>query len=289
MRFIFRIFMFVWVVLAMTTEAHAQDAVRHYRIGNLDVMSMRDADMTMGKQLFPDLDKYPEFSGVFANGPVPAVLQTFYLKNGDRHALIDAGWGNAPRIKGQTRELLANNGIEPGMITDVILTHMDHDHIGGLLENGKLTYPNAVLWVSRPEYEAWMGGKVNRQKDSIDLACEVAKAYKVRQFDQGEEIMPGIRSVDARGHTPGHTAYDIVSGGEKMTIAGDIMHVPAVQLPRPDLSSTYDMDKVQAAESRERLLARAVQEKALFAGMHFPMISDVRKADGGGYLMMQPR
>lgn len=289
MPLVFRVFAFVWMALAMTAVARANDAVRHYKIGDLDVMAMRDADMSMGKQLFPDLEKYPEFSGVFANGPVPAVLQTFYLKNGDRHALIDAGWGKELKVKGHTVELLRENGIQPEIITDIILTHMDYDHIGGLLENGKPVYPNAVLWVSRPEYEAWTAGKVNRQVDSIELARKVAKAYKVRQFDQGQEIMPGITSVDARGHTPGHTAYDIVSGGEKMTIGGDIMHVPAVQLPRPDLSSTYDMNKAQAAESRERLLARAVQEKALFAGMHFPMISDVRKADGSGYLMMQPR
>lgn len=289
MLLVFRIFIFAWTALALTAAAYAQDAATHYQIGDLDVMAMRDADMTMDKKLFPDLDKYPEFSGVFANGPVPAMLQTFYLKNGDRHALIDAGWGKELPVKGYSTDILRENGVKPEMITDILLTHLDHDHIGGLLENGKPVYPNAVLWVSKPEYEAWTNGNVSRGPDSVDLARKALKAYKVNQFDYGQEIMPGISSVDARGHTPGHTAFDIASGGEKMTIAGDIMHVGAIQLPRPDLSSVYDMDKSLAAESRERLLARAAEKKGLFAGMHFPMISDVRKGDGGGYLMKQPR
>lgn len=157
MRLVFRVFAFVWMALAMTALARADDAVHHYKVGDLDVMAMCDADISMGKQLFPDLDKYPEFSGVFANGQVPAVLQTFYLKNSGRHALIDAGWGKEFKVKGHTVELLRENGIHPGMITDIILTHMDHDHLGGLLENGKLVFPNAVLWVSRPEYSISLG------------------------------------------------------------------------------------------------------------------------------------
>lgn len=289
MRFIFRILILAWAAFAQAAPAFAQDAANHYQIGDLDVMAMRDADMTMDKKLFPDLDKYPEFSGAFANGPLPAMLQTFYLKNGGRRALIDAGWGKELPIKGRSADILRENGIEPEMITDILLTHLDHDHIGGLLENGKPVYPNAVLWVSKPEYVAWTSGNVNRGPEPIELARKTLKAYKTSLFDYGQEIMPGIFSVDARGHTPGHTAFDIVSGGDKMTIAGDLMHAGSLQLQRPDLSSVYDMDKAQAAESRERILARAAREKALFAGMHFPMISDARKADGGGYLMKQPR
>ena len=55
------------------------------------------------------------------------------------------------------------------------------------------------------------------------------------------------------------------------------------------MSTTYDMDGEKAAATRERLLKRAAEDRALFAGMHFPMVSDVRKLPGNGYAMKQPR
>lgn len=281
----------VGFLLALTGAALAQDGVDHYNVGDLDVLVLRDADVSMGQQLLPGLAKdAPEFVAVFQNGPVPAVDQTFYFKKGDRSVLVDAGWGKEHKVEGHTADLLHENGIAEDDITDVLLTHMDTDHIGGLLNNGEPVYPNATLWISKPEYEAWVGGGgVNRSQAAVDLAKKVAAAYKVKQFDYGDEILPGVTAVDAAGHTPGHTAYDIASGNDKMTIAGDILHIAPVQLPRPDLSTTYDMEGEKAAASRERLLNRAAEERALFAGMHFPMVSDVRKIPGGGYVMKQPR
>ncbi|MDE5879637.1 MAG: MBL fold metallo-hydrolase, partial [Desulfovibrio sp.] len=174
-------------------------------------------------------------------------------------------------------------------------THMDMDHIGGLLNNGQPVYPNATLWVSAPEYAAWVekglgeGGVSGRSQAAVDLAKKVAAAYTVKRFNFGDEILPGVTAVDASGHTPGHTAYDIVSGADKMTIAGDILHIAPVQLARPELSTVYDMDGEKAAQARQRLLERASSERSLFAGMHFPMVSDVRKIPDNGYVMKQPR
>ena len=279
------------LLLAMAGAALAEDGVDHYSVGDLDVLVIRDADVSMGQQLLPGLaEKAPEFVGVFQNGPVPAVDQTFYFKKDGHQVLVDAGWGKEHKVEGHTADLLHENGIAEDDITDILLTHMDTDHIGGLLSNGQPVYPNATLWISVPEYEAWVGGGgVNRGEAAVDLAKKVAAAYKVKQFNYGDEILPGVTAVDAAGHTPGHTAYDITSGTEKMTIAGDILHIAPVQLPRPDLSTVYDMDGEKAASARKRLLERAAQERSLFAGMHFPMVSNVRKLEGNGFAMREPR
>lgn len=291
-----RLFFVLTLVLALAGAAQAQDGVDHYTVGDMDIMAMRDADVTMGRQLLPQLETAaPEFAGVFERGPVPAVDQTFYFKKGDRNVLVDAGWGKELKQEGHTADLLYEAGIPEDAITDVLLTHMDMDHVGGLLNNGQPVYPNATLWISRPEYEAWVvkglgeGGVSGRSQAAVDLAKKVASAYKVRQFDYGDELLPGVTAVDAAGHTPGHTAYDITSGNDRMTIAGDILHIAPVQLARPALSTTYDMDGAKAAAARERLLNRAAEQGALFSGMHFPMVSDVRKVPGNGYVMKQPR
>lgn len=285
-----KLFGFLAFLLAMATTVPAQDRTRHYSVGELDIMVIRDADVTMEKQLLPNLEAFPEFVAVFENGPVPTVDQTFFFKNGDHQVLIDAGWGKELKTEGYTADLLHEAGIADAGITDILLTHMDLDHIGGLLQNGLPVYPNATLWLSRPEYEAWLGGSITgRPQSSVDLAKKVAAVYKVQQFNYGDEIMPGVISVDASGHTPGHTAYDITSGNAKMTIAGDILHIAPVQLARPDLSTIYDIDREKAAAARQHLLNRAAEEKSLFAGMHFPMISDVHKISDKGYAMKQPR
>lgn len=291
MRVVQKLCVFLALLLAVAAPALAGDGVDHHSVGDLDVMVIRDADVSMGQQLLPGLaEKAPEFVGVFQNGPVPAVDQTFYFMKDGHRVLVDAGWGKEHKVEGHTADLLHENGIAEDDITDILLTHMDTDHIGGLLSNGAPVYPNATLWISRPEYEAWVGGGgVNRGEAAVDLAKKVAAAYKVKQFDYGDELLPGVTAVDAAGHTPGHTAYDIVSGNDKMTVAGDVLHIAPVQLPRPDLSTVYDMDGEKAAATRRRLLERAARERALFAGMHFPMVSDVRKLPDGGFAMKQPR
>lgn len=277
-------------IISMALPAAAEDEIRHYAIGDLDILAIRDANTTMEKTLLPDLEKFSDLTGVFANGPVPAVVQTFSWKNGDHTVLVDAGWGQDFRTKGSTVALLREVGISPEEISDILLTHMDLDHIGGLLANGKAMYPNATLWIAKPEYDAWIGKTITkRQQQAIDLARQVVEAYKnkVRQFMYGDEIIPGVRGVEAVGHTPGHTAYDIVSGKDKMTIAGDVLHIAAVQLPHPELSTVYDVDPARAASARQYLLERAAAEGSVFSGMHFPMIGNMHKLLNGRFEMLQ--
>lgn len=262
------------------------------KIGILEVHKIHDADTTMEASLLPGLTEHPEFAGVFKRGPAPAVAQTFFFKSGSHNVLIDSGWGNELRIKGQTLATLKKIGISPDSITDILMTHLDMDHIGGLAENGKPVFPNATIWIAEPEANAWRQGKIVRRSEAaVKMAKDLWRAYgdHIKFFRYGDEILPGVKAVDATGHTPGHTAFDILSGNDKMTVAGDVLHIHQVQLQKPELSTTYDMDMEKAAETRSKLLDRATQEKSVFAGMHFPMASDVRARPDGGFMMREGR
>lgn len=261
-------------------------------VGELQIYPLHDADTTMEARLLPDLDKYPQYKDLFKRGPLPAVSRTFFFRLGKRNILVDAGWGSELGIKGDTLKILRANGVSPDSISDILLTHLDLDHIGGLLEQGKPVFPKANLWISEKEAKAWRDGDVKKRPESaIQLARDVLRAYsgRIKLFNYGEEILPGVFAVDASGHTPGHTAFSIVSGKDKLIIGGDIMHIWQAQLPQPELSSTYDMDMKKAADTRIGLLQSAVKDKALLGGMHFPMISDVQIRPDGGFMMREPR
>ena len=99
-----------------------------------------------------------------------------------------------------------------------------------------------------------------------------------------DTLAPGIKAVPAVGHTPGHTAYQVESKGERLLILGDAVHSHAVQFARPEVAIEFDSDKKQAVATRKKLFAWAAKEKLLVSGMHlpFPGLGHVR-ADGKAF------
>lgn len=267
-------------------------------VGSLHVLGLLDNQGSMEKSLLPDVEKYPEVVSLFTRGGLPAVNRCYYLQDDGHKILIDTGWGSELKTKGHLMKEMAKVGINPIEITDILLTHMDFDHIGGLVKDGKAVFPNATLWVSRPEMEAWASGDIARldkngvrDQGAVTLAQNALKVYKdhLKIFEFGQEILPGVRALDASGHTPGHTAYLISSGNEGLLIAGDFIHAGAAQLLRPELSTIYDIDPQKGAQTRENILNKAVEENLVLAGMHLPLISPVKKRQDNGYAMREPR
>lgn len=275
------------------TTAMAADEVSIIPVGELEVLALPDAEMEITADRVPDMAQYPAYASLFARGPLAGVTRTFFLQKGDRKILFDTGWGSESKKPGRTLANLESAGVKPGDITDMVLTHMDVDHVGGLIQKGQKVFPNATLWISSPEVEAWQTGKgITRGPRSIAGAREVLKLYgdRLKTFEFGDEILPGITAVDATGHTPGHTAFDITDGkGAKLTLVGDVLQIAPMQLPMPQVNSVYDMDGKKAAETRERLLKRATEERSLVGGMHLPMVSPVLGRPDGGYAMREPR
>ncbi|MBD5553570.1 MAG: MBL fold metallo-hydrolase [Desulfovibrio sp.] len=272
--------------------ALAQEQTEAVPLGHSSISSIIDARGNSPESLLPGLAKHPELKPLFEHGPLPSVTKTYFLKRDGRNILFDSGWGSAMDKKGDTLALLQAQGIKPDDITDIVLTHLDFDHIGGLLHNGAPAFPNATLWVSQPEYDAWSEGKISkRPQAALELARKVMAAYRghIKTFTFGDEILPGVTAIDARGHTPGHTAYEIREGNDRLYILGDLIHVGKVQFAHPELSSIYDMDPEQAAQSRARILEMIASSGAQAGGMHFEMISPVLKRDDGGFMIREPR
>jgi glyoxylase-like metal-dependent hydrolase (beta-lactamase superfamily II) len=201
----------------------------------------------------------------------------FLIKSGGKIILVDTGFGGA--LFGE----LASLGVKPGDVDLVLLTHTHIDHVSGLARDGKALFPKAELLLAKAEYD-W--AKTNPK------TMESLKPYesRTRTFDPGTlggagpEAAPGVKAWAAYGHTPGHTVFLVESGGQRLLIIGDLLHVEAVQFPRPDISASYDKDPAEAAKTREAVLAWAAANKAPIAGSHllYPAMGDVAK-DGAGF------
>ncbi|MBR4784481.1 MAG: MBL fold metallo-hydrolase [Fibrobacter sp.] len=196
---------------------------------------------------------------------LPASVGTFLVRVDGANILFDAGFG---AFGGKMLSRLMSLGIAPENVQFVYLTHFHMDHIAGLISKdstGRLakTFPNAALYASKAEYDAWMNSipQNEMQKNIMGL-------YKdsLHLFEFGDELPKGVTTIDAVGHTPGHTAFQI----SNLLVIGDLMHGYALQKDHPEINSNYDMDKPKAAESRKRILQYARDNKLLMAGMHLP-------------------
>lgn len=193
---------------------------------------------------------------------VPSAMNCFLLQTEGKNILLDAGLG-APfsRLLPKLKEL----GVKPEELQLVYITHLHPDHIGGLLKDDKVTFPNANVYVNRVEAEAWLAMDGDKGK----LAKAVLGAYKdhLHLFEAGDTLEGGVVSIAAYGHTPGHTVFQ----KDSILVIADLIHGAALQLKYPEYCPTYDMDAKAARESRLRILKYAREKKLKMYGMHMPM------------------
>lgn len=226
--------------------------------------------------------------------PVPprVSINCFLVRSGNRVALIDTGAGDTmgPTL-GKLPQTLAALGMTRDDIDTILLTHMHPDHSNGLTgADDKAFFSNAELVVSAADVRHWhddaarTGVDPVKQRRYFDEARRQFAPYRDRCRDARGEVFPGVTAFDLSGHTPGHTGYLIGSGRETLLIWGDICHVPALQMPDPNVCMAFDTDAAAAARTRARVLDQAATDGLLVAGMHlhFPGFIHVARR-GAGY------
>jgi glyoxylase-like metal-dependent hydrolase (beta-lactamase superfamily II) len=270
------------------------------QIGNAVVTALSDGtiDATLKVVANVPADEVREILAARGLPPVPRIsVNAFALQFAGRTALIDTGAGGklGPTL-GRLGDSLAAAGIDPRDIDTVLLTHMHPDHSNGLTDTtGNATYPNAELVMHEDELAHWMDdarmaqASPRQRRDDFEAARRELAPYRdrVRLFRDGE-VMPGVRALPLPGHTPGHSGYIIGSGNETLLIWGDIVHLPDVQVARPDIAVVLDTDRDAAIATRKRVLAIAATERLLVAGMHlhFPGFAYVVRE--GGTFALEP-
>ena len=147
-------------------------------------------------------------------------------------------------------------------------------------------FPNAELIMHEVEAAFWLDRALqptipsaSPRNSKAQRAVTAPYRDRIRRIKDGE-VLPGITAMLRPGHTPGHTNWLIQSGGERMLIWGDIVHLAAVQLARPEARLIYDVDTDMAAATRQRVLDWAASERLVVAGAHlgFPGFGPVRRS-----------
>jgi glyoxylase-like metal-dependent hydrolase (beta-lactamase superfamily II) len=203
------------------------------------------------------------------------------VQTGDGHAVIDTELGArflgyGPPIEplvGRLGDGLASAGAPAAELAAVVFTHLHQDHCRGATWSGQLTFPRATGFAHAAEVAFWSAAQAAgaTAEEHLPAAREATRLFgdRLRPFGHDTEILPGVRTVDAAGHTPGHSAVLLESGGERLLCVGDLF-CDQLQLSHPRWCTPWDHDTARAVRTRRRLLDRAASEHLLVHAYHMP-------------------
>lgn len=250
-----------------------------YTLGDLRITSLRDGyvDMPVGRLRQRDDkpfgDELPEQIAL-VGGQLRLSVNAFAIDDGNEIILIDTGASNAwhPTM-GRLPQALDEAGIDVGRVSTVCFTHTHLDHIHGLVPaDGGDAFPRLTrLLVPREELGLF------RAEARLERFHDMAEP-----FEAGDRLGAHVDIIGAHGHEVGHSCFRVSSGGERILIWGDTVHVTSLQFDQPEVTWEFDEDQDQARESRLRLLALAADDNHLVAGAHLdsPGIGRVVRSSG---------
>jgi len=248
------------------------------KIGDIEVTPLSDGVLTTSLDVVLGLDR-PEIerlSGKNFGDPIPISVNAFLLKIGRKRMLVDAGSGNTmgPTL-GKLPENLRALGVAPDDIDSILLTHLHPDHSNGLVDDeGGAIYRNAEIVLHANEASFWLdrdpaSGPSERIRRNIAKSAVTTKPYRSRMRSVGEgEVLPGVSALPLPGHTPGHTGWLIEGAADALLIWGDLVHLAAMQVARPDTGLVFDVDPQAACATRRRMFDRVAADRLKVAGAH---------------------
>ena len=270
-----------------------------FKVGSFTVTTVHDGFVARPLEGFVRNAPLAEVQGVLRDAFLPQDRMVIpytvtFLDTGRDLVVFDSGNGVTPA--GATiGRMIANMraaGIDPAKVTRVVMSHFHGDHVNGLLNaEGLAAFPNAEVIVPEAEI-AWWGDATNETRSPEGQRANFANsarrlapyAARMRRVGPDSEVIPGVRSVAAYGHTPGHTCYHIADGAEQMMFVADTTNRPELLARRPEFHIIFDFDAVAAEATRRRIYDRVATDRIRVTGYHFPFPANgYLTKEGSGY------
>ncbi len=275
------------------------------QVGNIEAIVISDGVLSppsesMSTNASPE-DRNAWLDGMFLDHDVfDWALNTLVIRSGSQTILVDTGIGlQVPDFTraGRFGQRLQAAGIDLGAVTDVVLTHMHFDHVGGLLIDGvkERLRPDLKIHASSAEAAFWKDPDFSRTGMPPELAQIARDASRqfldvyggmLQLFDQEATIAPGVTATRTGGHTPGHSVVRLQSNGERLMFAGDAIF--PVSFDHPEWHNGFEHDPEEATRVRLKLLRELVDTKGWLTATHMPFPSVGRVAAAGDLFRWVP-
>jgi glyoxylase-like metal-dependent hydrolase (beta-lactamase superfamily II) len=264
-------------------RALKETSMQKVSIGNVEITALQDAALLMNPKVFMPqhaeqwLRETPELAD--ERGLMQISITSYLVRSAGKTVLVDTGIGPRKREgfpRGNLDLRLMEAGVDPADIDLVVHTHLHLDHVGWNTvddEGGqcRVFFPKARFVVQQAEWDHWMQPRYvegGGQPQLVDCVKPLEEAGRVDLVSGEEPLDEHLTFIPSSGHTPGHVAIGITSGGERGMIIGDASHHP-IQLDHPDWSPAFDTDPVQSAKTRDRLFDEAAADGRTFIAGHW--------------------
>lgn len=209
-------------------------------------------------------------------------MRTLLIRDAERTILVDAGVGHKESdkfnsifaidfsdhtLEGGLRAL----GVAPEDVTDVIVTHLHFDHVGGAVihrdDELRLRFPNADHYVQRRQWD-WANAPSDRDRASYlpYNFVPIDDAGKLRLLDGEEELFPDLHLHVVDGHTFGQQLIRLTDGDQSVVYAADLIPMSS-HVPAPWIMG-YDLQPLNTLAEKEELLSRAVTKRDILVFEH---------------------
>jgi len=218
---------------------------------------------------------------------ITLALRCLLVVEGKRKILVDCGIGRKwdekrremYRIDQSQMDLdreLSRAKVKREEITDVILTHLHFDHVGGLTrdEGGRTTmsFPNATYHLQRRN---WVWAHHASEKDAGAFRASTFEALdrsgRLHLLEGATELCPGVDIFVSEGHTVGLQLVKVSDGDRTVAYCGDL--VPTAAHLRASWVMAYDLYPLTAIEEKKMLLAQAAEEGWVLFFEHDPNVA----------------